>query len=78
MLKKTKILLIAFIAFFILDANAQVGYEDVVYLKNGSVIHGVIIEQVPNQTIKIQIKDKSVFVYSMDEIEKITKEKWEQ
>ena len=75
MIKKAKILLTAIIVFILTDANAQAGYEDVVYLKNGSVIHGVIIEQVPNQTIKIQIKDKSVFIYRMDEIEKITKEK---
>ncbi len=49
-------------------------YVDVVYLKNGSVIKGLILEQIPNVTIKIQTKDGSVFVYKMDEIEKITKE----
>jgi len=36
---------------------------DVVYLKNGSVITGSIIEQIPNETIKIQTRDGSVFVY---------------
>lgn len=53
---------------------SQNNYQDVVYLKNGSVIRGVIIEQVPNQSIKIETADKSVFVYQMNEIEKITKE----
>lgn len=53
---------------------AQQGYEDVVYLKNGSILHGVIIEQVPNQSIKIQTADRNVFVYKMDEIERFTKE----
>jgi hypothetical protein len=48
--------------------------EDVVYLKNGSIIRGIIIEQVPNQSIKIQTKDRNVFVFKYDEIEKITKE----
>ena len=48
-------------------------YEDVVYLKNGSIIHGMIIEQAPNRYIKIQ-SGKNIFVYQMDEIEKITKE----
>ncbi|MBC8550708.1 MAG: hypothetical protein ISR95_02780 [Candidatus Marinimicrobia bacterium] len=48
-------------------------YEDVVYLKDGSIIHGVIIEQVPNKLIKIQ-SGKNVFVYQLDEIEKMTKE----
>src|SRR5690606_4050890 len=43
-------------------------------LKNGSIIRGIIIEQVPNKSIKIETADKSVFVYQMDEITKITKE----
>lgn len=50
-------------------------YQDVIYLKNGSVIRGIIIEQVPNKQYKIQTIDRSIFVYSMEEIEKITKEK---
>lgn len=49
-------------------------YQDVVSLKNGSVIKGVIIEQVPNQSIKIQTADGSIFVYQMAEVEKISKE----
>lgn len=53
---------------------AQNNYQDVVYLKNGSVIRGVIIEQVPNESIKIETADRSIFVYQMDEIKKLTKE----
>jgi hypothetical protein len=45
-----------------------------VYLKNGSVFRGVIIEQVPNQSIKIEIADGNIFVCPMDDILKITKE----
>lgn len=52
----------------------QSNYQDVVYLKNGSIIRGIIIEQVPNKSIKIETADKSVFVFQMDEIEKLTKE----
>lgn len=52
----------------------QGNYQDVVYLKNGGIIRGVIIEQVPNKSIKIETADRSVFVYQMDEIEKLTKE----
>ena len=48
--------------------------QDVVYLKNGSVIRGIVIEQVPGQSLKIKTKDGSVFVYKMDEVQKITKE----
>ena len=53
---------------------AQTNFEDVVYLKNGSVIRGMIIEQIPNVSIKIQTKSENVFVYKMDEVLKITKE----
>ncbi|MFN5983557.1 MAG: hypothetical protein ACK479_08835 [Fluviicola sp.] len=47
---------------------------DVVYLKNGSIIRGQIIEQIPNQSLKIRTNDGSVFVYKMEEVEKIVKE----
>ncbi len=47
---------------------------DVVYLKNGSIIKGIIMEQIPNESIKIQTKDGSLFVFKMEEVEKITKE----
>lgn len=56
-----------------LTATAQTNYEDVVYLKNGSIIHGIIIEQVPNVSIKIK-SGPNVFFYKMEEIEKFTKE----
>ena len=52
----------------------QSNYQDVIYLKNGSIIRGVIIEQVPNKSIKIETADRSVFVYQMNEIEKLTRE----
>jgi len=67
----TIILAFAFLPFV---SIGQSNFEDVVYLKNGSIIHGVIIEQVPNQSIKIKTKDNNVFVYKIDEIEKMTKE----
>ena len=49
-------------------------YKDVVYLKNGSIIKGIIIEQVPGVSLKIQTTDGNVFVYNIDAIEKMTKE----
>ena len=48
-------------------------YEDVVILKNGSEIHGIIIEQKPNDYIKIQ-SGKNTFVYRFDEIEIMKKQ----
>ncbi len=73
--KKISALLILLLFVLTGKVSAQAGYEDVVYLKNGSVVHGMIVEQVPNESVKIQTKGKDVFVFKMDEIEKITKEK---
>jgi len=47
---------------------------DVLYLKNGSIIRGSIIEQVIGESIKIRTADGSIFVYRLDEIQKMTKE----
>lgn len=58
---------------FITAALAQ-DTQDVVYLKNGSIIRGMVIEQVPGKSLKIRTKDGSVFVYTMEEVERITKE----
>lgn len=53
-------------------SNAQT-LQEAVYLKNGSIIKGTIIEQVPNEALKIKTADGSIFVYQMSEVEKITK-----
>jgi hypothetical protein len=45
-----------------------------VYLKNGSIIKGYILEMVPNGTIKVKTSDGSIFIYKMEEVEKTAKE----
>ncbi len=67
-----KLFLLFVLCCFAGVASAQ--YVETVHLKNGSIIHGIIIEQTPNQNLKIQTSDGNVFVYSFDEIEKITKD----
>lgn len=47
---------------------------DVVYCKNGSVVKGIITEQVPDKYITIQTDNGSTFVFQMSEIERIAKE----
>ena len=49
-------------------------YTEVVYLKNGSIIKGLIIEQVPNVSLKIKTGDGSLIICQMNDVEKITKE----
>ena len=70
-----RLLFVAALLFSIslLDVAAQ-KLTEVVYLKNGSMIRGTVLELVPNGSLKIQTADGSVFVYTMQEVEKITKE----
>ena len=68
-----KLLLFSLIVFSNISYG-QNSLEDVVFLKNGSIIRGIILEQVPGQTLKIQTKDKNLFVFKFEEIERITKE----
>ena len=60
--------------FFLQQLQAQDSYEDVVYLKNGSVFRGMIVEQVPGKSITIESADKEDFTFTYEEIEKIRKE----
>ncbi len=48
--------------------------EDVVFLKDGSIVRGTVIERIPGESLKIQTQAGTVFVYTMDEITRMTKE----
>lgn len=68
------LLLVVFCAL-ISPANAWTSSNDVVYLKNGSIIRGTIVELVPGSIVKITTSDGSLFVYNMDDVIKIEKAK---
>jgi hypothetical protein len=68
------IALSAIFCFIISSINAQINKRDIVYLKNGSIIKGYILEMIPNGTIKIRTTDGSIFIYKMDEVDKTSKE----
>ena len=72
-MKKSITLLFLFFSLAMI-VSAQSKTQDVVYLNNGSIIRGEIIEQIPNQLLKIETADGSVFVYKMNQVKKITKE----
>lgn len=55
-------------------AFAQTSLQDVVSLKNGSVIRGEIVEMISGETVKIMTADGSVFVYPFADVEKFSKE----
>ena len=70
-----RLILLTCLMTFVMTSQASAQQmEDVVYLKNGGLIRGTIIEQVVGKSLKIQTRDGNVFVYEMDEIAKISKE----
>jgi hypothetical protein len=72
-----QLLLVAAVVILPFAVHAQAGMEDVIYLNNGSIYRGIIIEQVPNVSMKIQTLGGNVFAVQMSEVTKITKEKKE-
>lgn len=71
--KKILLFLMTIVATVICNtALAQSTYDNI-YLKNGSIIKGIIIEQVPGKSIKVETRDKNIFVFKEEEIEKIVK-----
>jgi hypothetical protein len=56
------------------DALMQEYLEDVVYLKDGSIIRGIIREHVPGSNVKIEIVGGNIFAFGYDEILKLTRE----
>ena len=55
------------------NVPAETQMVEVVHLKNGSVIKGEVVQMTPNKTIKIETADGSIFVYELNEVEKMTK-----
>ncbi|MBO4443848.1 MAG: hypothetical protein J5814_03645 [Bacteroidaceae bacterium] len=70
-MKKTILLFICLLCATFAFAQKM---QDVVYLKNGSVIRGTITELKPSESISIQTSDGSIFVYKMDEVERTAAE----
>lgn len=73
-----KVVLLILLGLLVSLSMAAQQFLDVVHLKNGGMVKGVIIEQVPGESLKIQTADGSVFVYQMSEVEKISKEAVQQ
>lgn len=70
-----KILFLCVLLFAVVQASfSQNNLIEVVYLKNGSIIKGTIIEQIPNKSLKIETRDGSFLVCDMEDVIKITKE----
>jgi len=69
-LKKT-LLIISALVFSSLVYSQSV---DVLFLKNGSIIRGSVVELNPAENVKIQTSDGSLFVFSMQEVDHLSKD----
>ncbi len=68
------IFIICTMAFLVSTQVLAQELEDVVYLKNGGIVRGTVIEQIPDKSLKIARFDGKVFRYKMNEIDKMSKE----
>jgi hypothetical protein len=69
---KKRLLFSILLIIFTLSLSAQKN-RDVLYLKNGSIIYGKLLEIINGQ-LKLQSSDGSYFIYPMEEIDKLEKE----
>lgn len=60
-------------AGILLCAGFMVASAEEIILKNGSVIKGDIVEQVPGKTMTLSTRDGSIIVINVDDVERITK-----
>ena len=50
-------------------------YHEIIYLKNGTVVKGIILEHLPDQSIKVKTDDqKEPVLYKQEEVDHIVKE----
>lgn len=73
-MKTFRNILTALLLLFGASSFAQGNLEEVIYLKDGSVYRGVIMETIPGESYKIQIAGGSIFTVKQTDILKITKE----
>lgn len=71
MKKLTLLFIVFFIVFTKVFAQERI---DVIYLKNGDILKGIIIENVPNDYVRIELMGGSILTYKYSDILKFTKE----
>lgn len=71
-----KHLFLTLFALLVLSVGAQAQRtQEVVYLKNGSVLRGTITEQTPGEQMKLRLRDGSILILKTDDVERISYEK---
>lgn len=61
----------------LMAAFASAQETDILYLKNGSVIRGTVVEMNPTENVKIKTEGGNIFSYSISEVLKLEKDNGE-
>ena len=70
-----RVMLVTFAVVFVVATQVSAEQtEDVVYLDNGGIVRGRILEQIPDKSLKIKRRDGKEFNYRMHEIVRISRE----
>lgn len=70
-----RVIVTSFLLFFLLNmANSQKNFIDIIYLKNGSIIKGSIIEYNEEQKLKIKTVDNYVWEFHIDDVKEIKRQ----
>lgn len=73
-----KRIVLSLAALLLLGGAATAQRYETISLKNGSLIKGEVIEQVPGKSIKVRTRDGSIFVFDISEVERIAKDETSQ
>lgn len=71
-MKKTGILILSLLILsaFVAGVSAKEKALDIIHLNNGKTVTGVIVEIIPNKSIKLETIDGNIITYPSDEIKK--------
>jgi hypothetical protein len=68
----SKLILVCSLLLFSLGAFAQKVGNDVLYLNDGSIIRGTVIEYIVDDHVKIMTIDEQLFTYTSDKVREVT------
>ena len=75
LLQIRRIIVTSFLLFFFINlANSQKNLIDIIYLKNGSIIKGSIVEYNEEKKLKIKTIDNYVWEFNIDDVKEIKRE----
>lgn len=72
---KKSVFALTFFLLLISAIHPDIQFMDVLYLKDGRSLEGLIIDRLPGISVKLETPEKTVLTFEMDEIEKIESKK---